>query len=148
MHGITKFCDLTPEEFKSQYTNYRPSGAVTEKVEVAPRVGDAQDVDWTGKYTTAVKDQKQCGSCWAFSATEQIETDVAFATGSLLQLSPQQITSCDHLALGCGGGNTGTAYAQRESNSQSPDPCTRAHADRRFTVRISLQVLARTLQAR
>ena len=43
---------------------------------------------------TPVKDQKQCGSCWAFSATEQIETDIALATGKLLTLSPQQITSC------------------------------------------------------
>jgi len=60
---------------------------------------------------TPVKDQGQCGSCWAFSATEQIETDVAMATGHLYTLAPQQIVSCDKTDLGCDGGNTETAYA-------------------------------------
>jgi cathepsin F len=110
VHGITKFCDLTADEFKASFLNYQEREP-SEEADVPPLEGTASDVDWRGsKYVTAVKDQGQCGSCWAFSATEQIETDVAFATGSLLQLSPQQITSCDHLALGCNGGNTGTAY--------------------------------------
>merc|ERR1712137_1277273 len=70
-------------------------------------------VDWRSAspaVLTPVKDQGQCGSCWAFSATEQIETDVALATGKLLSLSPQQITSCDKTDDGCNGGNTETAY--------------------------------------
>eukprot|EP00966_Prymnesium_polylepis_P098755 2286612-Prymnesium_polylepis.1 len=74
---------------------------------------DASTVDWRSHspaILTPVKDQGQCGSCWAFSATEQIETNVAMATGHLYTLAPQQIVSCDKTDLGCNGGNTETAY--------------------------------------
>ena len=47
----------------------------------------------------------QCGSCWAFSATEQLESDYFLKYGQLKALSPQQITSCTTSCLGCGGGN-------------------------------------------
>jgi C1A family cysteine protease len=57
-----------------------------------------------------VKDQGYCGSCWAFSATEQIETNVAMSTGKLLTLAPQQIVSCDTTSYGCSGGWTENAY--------------------------------------
>merc|ERR1712224_995386 len=45
---------------------------------------------------TAIKNQGQCGSCWAFSATEAIESQLVLTTGRefALELSPQQIASC------------------------------------------------------
>merc|ERR1711975_55899 len=71
----------------------------------------AATVDWRTKgAVTAVKDQGQCGSCWAFSTTEEIESSVFMATGKLLTLSTQQIISCDKVDDGCNGGNTETAY--------------------------------------
>ena len=114
-HMVNKFADLTAEEFKARYLGYKPKRNSTafESELVQPRMLAATSVDWRSASTpilTPVKDQGQCGSCWAFSATEQIETDVAIATGSLLTLSPQQITSCDTTDLGCNGGNTETAY--------------------------------------
>ena len=54
---------------------------------------------------TPIKNQGQCGSCWAFSATEQLESQYFQKFGSLKQLSPQQITSCDTSSAGCQGGN-------------------------------------------
>jgi len=111
-HFINKFSDLTKEEFKARYLGYLPKADLSadKEADIEPSA-KASAVDWRGsKYVTPVKDQGQCGSCWAFSATEQIETDVAFATGSLLTLSPQQITSCDKSDAGCNGGNTETAY--------------------------------------
>jgi C1A family cysteine protease len=110
VHGVTKFMDLTQDEFAAMYLTYKPT---EHNVETASFVGKplADDVDWrTKNAVTAVKDQGQCGSCWAFSATEAIES-YAFLAGQKLQsLSPQQINSCDKVDLGCNGGNTESAY--------------------------------------
>jgi cathepsin L len=43
---------------------------------------------------TAVKDQGQCGDCWAHSVTEAIESSYAMLTGQLFVLSQQQVTAC------------------------------------------------------
>ena len=40
---------------------------------------------------TKVKNQGQCGSCWAFDTTEMIESYAAIATGNLVELSAQQV---------------------------------------------------------
>merc|ERR1711998_108646 len=64
-----------------------------------------------GGATSAVKDQGSCGSCWAFSATEGIESGVFMTTGQLPPaLSTQQIISCDKSDLGCNGGDLPTAF--------------------------------------
>jgi len=61
-------------------------------------------VDWREEgVISAVKNQGQCGSCWAFGATEQIEAYTAIASGSLVELSAQQVTSCAPNTLNCGG---------------------------------------------
>ena len=118
-HGVTKFSDLAREEFKAMYLGYKAKadafGDAVEEAALPKLTANAStSIDWrtkSPKVLTPVKDQGQCGSCWAFSATEQIETDAALATGKLITLSPQQITSCDKTDLGCNGGNTETAYA-------------------------------------
>ena len=53
--------------------------------------------------------------CWAFSTVEEIETDWIMAGNSMVELSPQQIVSCDTGDDGCNGGDTVTAYAYVES---------------------------------
>jgi len=68
------------------------------------------DQDWSGKYTTAIKNQGRCGSCWAFSAVEQVESDAIRTLGVSTELSTQQVISCDRNDGGCQGGNTETAY--------------------------------------
>lgn len=111
VHGITKFMDLTPEEFKQMYLTYIPSNSTRARVSITLDGPMADDVDWRTKgAVTAVKDQMQCGSCWAFSATEAIESYNFLAGKDLLDLSPQQIVSCDKVDQGCNGGNTETAY--------------------------------------
>jgi len=59
---------------------------------------------------TPVKVQGQCGSCWAFSATEEIESAWILSGHNLTLLSEQQIVDCDKSDAGCNGGDTPTAY--------------------------------------
>jgi len=66
---------------------------------------------------TAIKNQGQCGSCWAFSATEAIESQLVLSSGDdfAIELSPQQIASCtpstgSYGCQGCNGGFTEGAY--------------------------------------
>lgn len=124
-HGVTQFMDLTPEEFKSQYLNYQSSRSGENRI-VQGSAGlpvAAARVDWTTNSTlgfnviSPVKDQGRCGSCWAFSATEQIETVYAMKTGTdAPKFSTQQIVACDTLSLGCNGGDTVTAFQYIRKN--------------------------------
>jgi len=119
VHGINKFTDLSQEEFAAKYLLSSVEFKSGKKAEVAdikplPEGADAL-VDWTGTYTTPVKDQGYCGSCWAFSATEQIESDCMRVNGENPILSPEQITQCDSTSYGCNGGWTENAYEYVES---------------------------------
>merc|ERR1711920_183795 len=75
-------------------------------------------IDWRyAKAVTPIKNQGQCGSCWAFSATEAIESQLALTGGDEfpIELSPQQVTSCtpdsgQFGSLGCQGGFSEGAY--------------------------------------
>jgi C1A family cysteine protease len=111
-HGITKFSDWTQAEFEAKMLNSDVSmrSANREYVEVPPYEGVQTLVDWSGRLTTPVKNQGYCGSCWAFSATEQIESDSMRTLGTSYILSPEQITQCDTTSYGCNGGWTERAY--------------------------------------
>lgn len=113
IHGITKFSDLSQDEFSTRYLLSKPSmrsGKAEVLKDVPQYTGPAGLVDWTGILTTSVKDQGYCGSCWAFSATEQIESDSIRTLGANYVLSPEQITQCDTTSYGCGGGWTEHTY--------------------------------------
>jgi len=61
-------------------------------------------VDWRDKgKVTPVKNQEACGSCWAFSATESVESAYAIASGTLIELAPQTYVSCMKNPEQCGG---------------------------------------------
>lgn len=119
VHGITFLMDLSEEEFKNNYLgSHSPQpkneGEDMKKVITeVPKAGDAgSSVDWSGVYTTPVKDQGYCGSCWAFSATEQLESDGMRSLGTSYILSAEQTNQCTNYVVGggCRGGYTESAY--------------------------------------
>eukprot|EP01120_Amphizonella_sp_Union-15-10_P009130 TRINITY_DN33_c0_g1_i1.p1 TRINITY_DN33_c0_g1~~TRINITY_DN33_c0_g1_i1.p1 ORF type:complete len:336 (-),score=76.32 TRINITY_DN33_c0_g1_i1:51-1058(-) len=118
-YGITKFSDMTPAEFKSKILmkNGIPAQKVVQPTDILapkPNLAIPDFLDWrTHGAVTPVKNQEQCGSCWAFSVTENIESMwilAGKATANNLNLSPQQIVDCDESDMGCNGGNPPTAY--------------------------------------
>lgn len=111
-HGVTRFADMTPEEFKGKYLSYTPDNTRNITYASVPVYTGAADlVDWAGVYTTPVKDQAYCGSCWAFAASEQIESDAMRELGVTYTLSPEQLVECDKTSFGCNGGLQERAYS-------------------------------------
>jgi C1A family cysteine protease len=113
--GITKFAALSEEEFKQYHFGYRPSPNIRAVdipvINASTFAAPSALVDWRQKgAVTPVKDQGSCGSCWAFSATEEIESALFMSTGKLIELSTQQIVACDTTDQGCNGGDPTTAY--------------------------------------
>ncbi len=124
--GITKFSDLSQAEFESQYLTVKVDKDDVNEASPyipAPGVGTTGDVDWTGIYTTPIKDQGQCGCCWAFSTAEQIESDSMRLLNKNWILSPEQFCQCVVACSGCNGGNTNTAmsYAKTHYVEQNSD---------------------------
>jgi C1A family cysteine protease len=113
-HGVTQFSDLTPEEFTAKHKGYRPVKGKTPlpPVKLLHNINaTAKSIDWNAKGAlTPIKNQGQCGSCWAFSATEQLESQFYQKFGTLKELAPQQIVACDTADAGCNGGNPINAW--------------------------------------
>jgi cathepsin F len=118
--GVTKFSDMTPEEFKGKYLGYKK--VARDNVPVMEPITTVTDIpsnfNWADEgAVTPVYNQEQCGSCWAFSATEEIESmyfmKYRHQNVSIKSLSMQQIIDCDKGRgdEGCNGGDTPTAYA-------------------------------------
>ncbi|XP_063002178.1 cathepsin F [Elgaria multicarinata webbii] len=112
-YGVTKFSDLTEEEFRSTYLNPLLSTLPGRPMKLAtiPRDTAPDEWDWRDHgAVTAVKNQGDCGSCWAFSVTGNVEGQWFLHKGSLVSLSEQELLDCDAVDKACRGGLPSTAY--------------------------------------
>ncbi|XP_059483210.1 uncharacterized protein LOC132201224 isoform X2 [Neocloeon triangulifer] len=114
-YGPTRFADMTSQEFKRNYLGLRPDfekkGKLVMKNASIPNITLPDEFDWRNfNAVTPVKNQGQCGSCWAFSVTGNVEGQWAIHKGQLLSLSEQELVDCDSLDNGCNGGLPSNAY--------------------------------------
>eukprot|EP01112_Ceratiomyxa_fruticulosa_P006160 TRINITY_DN1695_c0_g1_i2.p1 TRINITY_DN1695_c0_g1~~TRINITY_DN1695_c0_g1_i2.p1 ORF type:complete len:270 (+),score=55.82 TRINITY_DN1695_c0_g1_i2:374-1183(+) len=104
---------------KEEFYNYPCGGKLTGKFDVPPANPDWESIemlsedalpatfDWethTPPVVTPVKNQGQCGSCWAFSAVANIEGVWALGGNKLVNLSESELVDCSTSDYGCGGG--------------------------------------------
>ncbi|CAI7998290.1 Digestive cysteine proteinase 2 [Geodia barretti] len=107
--AINEYSDLDSAEFAKQLTGLigNPTVDPSVKRHTATPGAIPDSVDWRTKgIVTPVKNQGQCGSCWAFSATGGLEGQHALVTGNLVSLSEQNLVDCSQAQgdEGCNGG--------------------------------------------
>ena len=119
--SVNNFADLTQNEFKELYVtglleSNRYGCKPFSSADVNINTKDLPvSVDWRKKRAvTSVKDQGQCGSCWAFSSTAASEAALAISTGKLIDLSEQELVDCatgfNYGSHGCSGGQMDGAF--------------------------------------
>ena len=121
--GHNVYSDMTNAEFKEKMTGYKTRDAYLRRKKNVDHSLHAKfasapsSIDWSQKgAVTPIKNQGQCGSCWAFSTTGSTEGAYAIATGKLVSLSEQDLVDCDKVDHGCQGGLMDNAFGFIQQN--------------------------------
>jgi C1A family cysteine protease len=111
--GINQFSDMTADEFKAQYLGVKFNRTLPRNEVWSTAMAVPNDIDWrTSGAVTPIKDQGQCGSCWAFSTTGSVEGAWQIAGNTLVSLSEQELCDCSRAYgnMGCSGGLMDDAF--------------------------------------
>lgn len=120
--GINAYADMEHTDFVRQMNGFRARGNAPSNASTWVPLHNTQvpdKVDWRDKgMVTPVKNQGQCGSCWAFSATGSLEGQHQKKTGDLVSLSEQNLVDCsgDEGNQGCNGGLMDSAFQYIKEN--------------------------------
>jgi hypothetical protein len=114
-HGVNMFADLCENEFSKMYLGLRPGNNTHKLADVSKPTAtpNCPAIDWRTKgVVTPVKNQGQCGSCWSFSSTGNMEGQWAKAGHPLTSLSEEELVQCSSSAgnMGCNGGLMDDAF--------------------------------------
>lgn len=122
--GENQFSDLTKEEFVKLYLG--ELAVEVRELDEPVNIGFTEGVDWRTKgVVTKVKNQGQCGSCWAFGATAAHESyQIQFKNQpNTIDLSEQQLVDCStgspYENNGCNGGYGVRALEYIKDNGQT-----------------------------
>jgi len=121
--GPNEYMDVENEDFVRMMNGYTPRadhGSHLVYTANKPVSDLPASVDWRTKgYVTPVKNQGQCGSCWAFSTTGSLEGQHFKATGKLVSLSEQNLVDCSRKQgnQGCQGGLMDNAFKYIKENN-------------------------------
>jgi len=118
--GENEFNDLTNQEFVRMLNGLKMAEEPSGNPLFASKQNDLpSEVDWRTKgFVTPVKNQKQCGSCWAFSTTGSLEAAHFNKTKKLVSLSEQNLVDCSSKEgnHGCMGGLMDQAFKYVKEN--------------------------------
>jgi hypothetical protein len=148
--GVTSVSNLTLEELLDLCGTRVPSDLEARRaqakregrmIEAPPGMFFPSAFDWRDyDGVTSIKNQGNCGSCWAFAATAALEAQVLLYSGLDEDLSEQAVMDCNAYGDNCDGGWMSTAYelwmdygAVREAcvpyHAIDTDPCTQTSCD-------------------
>ena len=125
----TSISRLTPEERKQRLGSKYPLYSFTEKILTRTSPSLPARLDWRNyngnNYITPIKDQGDCGACWAFAVSAALESKALIALNTPnapLDLSEQVLTSCGN-AGNCDAGYINAASDFISNYGLPPEYC-------------------------
>ena len=112
-YSIDELCGFKPPKdwwINVNFDPCKPTGRL-------PDTFDWRDINGVD-YTTPIKNQGSCGSCWAFGTIGPLECNIKYIDGIEVDLSEQWLVSCNQDGWSCNGG-----WWAHDYHMWKTDPC-------------------------